>query len=514
MNNTEKIIAVATRTVKAAKEYDGSSAKGEKLVQEAAIFETLLVDEAKSKRQDYQLFLQEQFSGATAKHTPEEIFDTAIARVENQRLGSESLNELLETLKNSGAVIEHCKDVLIRPINRAPNIHGEGKNSFNIETRPRLALLVNELQNRGIYSDHLKLQVSELDPKSMRKHPYILVNIYDKAEQDGEGIQIAICEQVGQISFVCNHIYPPSYYKGVDKTLLRALPGMHAVRHVSDEGWLANLLVPLDAQGHGLRPEFAKAVKPKIKHKIILSESLIEKLARDEIKNTGNPLRTDDEIYLPDGTTGGAINNAFWHKGRGLGGTLYRSLPEFLEGKGLSNKLIEEMIEQLIKDYIAEHKEPPSRHSKEDIFLPNGIKLSWSAINASFRYKGRGLEDTHYSSLAKFLEAKGLSNKLSEEMIEQLTKDYIAEHKKPPSTRSKEDIFLPNGLKTSWNAIDASFYKKYRGLEETHYSSLHKFIEAKGLHKSGAAFLQIIDDTAANDPDFSGGLTTLEPTGP
>lgn len=400
-----------------------------------------------------------------------DYIEQALENIAQSWKNAENLEELFSLLEEAGASVEHLEKVLVEPLRQTPAFTGEGSgSSYELKSWPRIATVLTHLQQRGIHTEHLDIKVSKLDPDSMRKYPYVLINIHDESGDPQKGMQLLLCDQVGQVCFSSNVIYPAKYFETINKKMIAALPGMRREPQGSNiDSFIARLLSPLDNEKREkpFKAIFHKAVdnKSKAVEKIPLSEALYIKIIKKEIEETGSSTLKKYKIYLPDGSTGAALRIAFSKKIRGLT-SRYKLVTDFTEAMGLSVKLTEDILDQLIKEYIKTHKgEEPSNASGE-AYLPNGIKTTWGAISQyvkGYPEKFGGL------TFAQIKEQNGLtSTSYSADDLDDLIRDWIKSHDgEEPTPNTKGDVTLKNGIKTLWMAIDAYVRKhpeKFDGL--------------------------------------------------
>ncbi len=438
-----------------------------------------------------------------------DYIDQALENIAQSWKNAENLEELFSLLEEAGASVEHLEKVLVEPLRQTPAFTGEGSgSSYELKSWPRIASVLTHLQQRGIHTEHLDIKVSKLDPDSMRKHPYVLINIHDESGDPQKGMQLLLCDQVGQVCFSSNVIYPAKYFETINKKMIAALPGMRREPQGSNiDSFIARLLSPLDNEKREkpFKAIFHKAVEDKSKavEKIPLSEALYIKILKKEIEETGSSTLKKNKIYLPDGSTRGGLYMAFQKKLRGLT-SCYKLVTDFTEAMGLSGKLTEDILDQVIKEYIKTHKgEEPSMHSGE-VILPNGIKTNWENITLNIpKHILNDEDEPKYKSLADCKEKRGFTvHSYTAEDLVDLTRDWIKSHDgEEPTSKTTGDVFLKNGIKTTWVVIDRyvrTHPEKFGGL------TFSKIKEQSGLKKGMAEYNEIIAQMQPGNDGQSG----------
>lgn len=112
----------------------------------------------------------------------------------------------------------------------------ENPTAYEIKTEPRLAILLDHLRNEGVngekyYIDDLVINEGSVDPKTMRKLPYHIIQI------PSINMEIALCEQVGQTTFVKKGTVGGEFWENMNKNELDARPDVLLVDRHSDKQW-------------------------------------------------------------------------------------------------------------------------------------------------------------------------------------------------------------------------------------------------------------------------------------
>ncbi len=482
-NALSQIAAAARRAVEA---FNGSSSAHDAVVQTAAKYEDAYLEHEKPPNFP----------------DPLTFIDEAIKKLEASWLSTENLDDLLGKVIAAGMQVAHHQTDFIPPghaesENPADEENGRktGSGEYEVRTRPRLAMILLALQERRVRADHITLHVGQAG-SGWREQPYILVNVKDARDGAEKEFQIAVCDQVGQATFVSDRIYPQEYWAKMNKNILAAIPGVARIEHRSDETWLEKVMAPLSGTLDQLQPAFAWASGKTHKRKIPLSLELIAEIAWQQIRTTGRALNTMDKDLLPDGTNGKDIFAALGRK-KVPGAEQYDTLEEALVGLGLSDHTTEGDVIELAREHIQKHKSELSiRHP---ITLPNGVSknylgkpLTGGTIAARFKTKSKGLENSAYKNLKEFLVARGLSDNTDEAEVDRIFRRHVWRYGESSSQISRQKAILSNGIELVFSSLHSRFLFKRSGLENTDYT-FATFKKYHGLDKNGSEFKRIME---------------------
>ena len=150
-------------------------------------------------------------------------------RIENTGSDTESLISLIG---DGGALIFKSERVFIPSTDgRMQTASLDNPSRYEMKTLPRFPILLKHLSEMGIYTDDLIVYASMVDTNMMRKRPYLLVQI---PRMD---VEIAVCDQVGEITFVKRGIIGSDLWGHLDKDELKARSDIRAVRFNSEDQW-------------------------------------------------------------------------------------------------------------------------------------------------------------------------------------------------------------------------------------------------------------------------------------
>jgi hypothetical protein len=158
---------------------------------------------------------------------------------------NQGLDAFLAVLERGGAYIERSPHVFVQT-NKEQKIQPASALSpaaFEFKEQPRLSLLLEHLQGLGIYSDDVLIRVGQADKTMVRKLPYILVQI---PRMDKE---IALCNEVGEATFVSSRILGPAVWAHLDKEQLQARPEIRRVVFGGEAQWWGDIAHALTGDG-------------------------------------------------------------------------------------------------------------------------------------------------------------------------------------------------------------------------------------------------------------------------
>jgi hypothetical protein len=172
----------------------------------------------------------------------EDVFG-AVAKNYHQRLenaAKKGLDELLNTLQLWGVRIEHVsgKDFIQTNPDEAPppsHLDSAASSHQEHEIQHRLSWLVAALPKIGVYTDDFIISVCERDSNKRRPLPYILVEIPRLSAQ------IAVCDVVGEITFVSTSLYEHDMWQRLKKRELEMVPGIRSIICHNQGQWLGDI---------------------------------------------------------------------------------------------------------------------------------------------------------------------------------------------------------------------------------------------------------------------------------
>jgi hypothetical protein len=443
----------------------------------------------------------------------DDILANAVRRLFTRMERANHFDSVLTELKNGGALIVDAGAPYIPPMDMdgLPPATNDNATKYEVKTEPRLSWAVEHLRAIGIYADDMIIRVGRVDPSAMRKYPYIVIDIPRVNKQ------IALCEQVGNKTFVSNEILDPSTYERLTKDLLQTLPSIAGIRMSPTWGQdICNIITGADdePQRKIKNLEFFEAArKPK---PMLLSEDIILQACK-EWHAEYEEWPTNDSGLIGDGALKGSrwgnLDHALRRGGFGLEKGKYKGLADFMEAHGLkigkhslSRHLTEEMILQGCYEWHNKYGQWPKAISGKII---EGVLSgnNWQAINLALSRGARGLPAGKYKGIVDFLDQYGLKvsrysvgRRLTEEAILQGCHEWFAKYGEWP-TKGSGEIISGILVENSWKMIHYALEDGGRGLEKGKYKGLGDFKKQHGL-VDGATPDTAADFARAANPDY------------
>lgn len=225
----------------AVKSLDGSEVSEEKVYQPLSLFDAFVRSKTNDTptTDDEQKFVQAAFP-THPEGMPETVdgfldaiydFYTAFKKASNSK-------DIWNTLQNSGAIVKDTDQVFVKTDQgQLQEAKTDNSNSYKVRTEPRLAMLISHLRNDGvngqpIYMDDLVITKGKTDPDMMREHPYNIVQI------PRLNMEIAVCDQIGETTFVKRGTVGPEFWDHMSKDQLKARDDVLNVdKHNEDHWW-------------------------------------------------------------------------------------------------------------------------------------------------------------------------------------------------------------------------------------------------------------------------------------
>ncbi len=167
-----------------------------------------------------------------------------------------SSNSLSAILERGGAVVIDDPRVFVKTDEgRLREAESANPEHYEVKTQPRLALLIGHLRNDGvngqkIYMDDLVIRKGDTDPHMLREHPYTIVQI------PRLNMEVAVCDQVGEITFVKKGTVGPEFWDYMSKDALKAREDVRAVAFHNEANWwdgISEALAQHGAEGRKIR---------------------------------------------------------------------------------------------------------------------------------------------------------------------------------------------------------------------------------------------------------------------
>ncbi|MDH5722058.1 MAG: hypothetical protein OEY94_01890 [Alphaproteobacteria bacterium] len=402
----------------AARLYDGSEAAYERVFEPLVEMDKFIMGMNNGlKSQD----LEENFANAALPYKvllPENL---TISNILNEvtsyydRLQNAELDDVLEQLRKGGALVIPSAKTFVQTGEGKIQPPSGGGQSFKIETQPRLAMLIKHLQEMDTktHTNNLIIRPCTVDPRMVRQLPYVLVQIphLDK--------EIAVCDQVGETTFVGQRIIGPVLWESLSKDQLKARPDITAIKFNNEDYWWSEIKAILE--GAEIKPKvknlaaFARK-KPPLDRQLIKLSLLAHRLATGKwlSRHTKGPDGKKGSYILKYGPyaeqiTVNALNSALRQRIRGLpgGSSISKLNREISDEHGLDYKNIHDQDDLdllLIKLSLLAHRLATGTWLHSTTKGPDGKKGSYTlkygpyaeqitvgALDSALRQRIRGL---------------------------------------------------------------------------------------------------------------------------
>ena len=469
----------------AARDFDGSET-GDK-----ALYKPLEnIDSFIQHRNDGQTStgLEQAFAAACSPNLPEDAPKTvdgllSLAGLFYERASNANTQEdLLATLSDGGALVIPSSSVFVQTDQGSIRpAKSTNPRQFEIRTQPRLAILVRKLREAGIYTDDLIIHAGIADPNMVRPKPYMLVQIprLDK--------EVAVCDLVGEITFVSTRILGPAAWKNLSKDELKARSEIYAIRFRSEDQWWNDIAGTL--LGNEQAPRKKVNLSAFANKKEPLHVELIVQAAKIHHERTGKwPTQKSGEILEEPlkGQSWSAINIAIRTRRRGLDKAgmpnEVKGITSLLDWLGFTNFKHSSTKHLSVADIVqaakAHHERTgnwPKPNSGEIIDDPLRGH-TWRAIQTAIQSRNRGLDQAglpeEVKGITTLLEWQGLTvskdsptKNLSVESIVKAAKVHHERTGKWPNEQSGE--VLDTSFKgDTWAAVSAAIANRGRGLHQ------------------------------------------------
>ena len=232
---------------KAANEFSGTEEAERRLFKPLMLFEAFVRRETGSlSSENEQKIISEAFGEAAANYPSNVVAFLGVASRFYQPMKAGSTSAvLLEHLKRSGATIVEKSSVFVKTDDGRINLSNvDSKRSYDVCTQPRLAILLEKLRDEGvsgqpIYLDDVVITRGQVEPTMMREHPYIIVQI------PRLNCEIALCEQVGEMTFVKRGTVGTEFWVNLSKDHLKEREDITPVMFRGVEEWWDGLIIAL-----------------------------------------------------------------------------------------------------------------------------------------------------------------------------------------------------------------------------------------------------------------------------
>ncbi len=338
-----------------------------------------------------------------------------------------------------GLVTISRPQILIPPEKPGPKT-GSGNGGFE-DTRfePRLQKLLSFLSDQEIGLDQLVIYEGIVDPASMRKHSYYVVDILPR------GVQVGVCNQVGNATFVAQKPLSILEWAAYGKEELQEKFGVKRVEHHNDAQWCAAIwdhIVTSNAprlDDEGVRAAQAKARQesPPLTKDIIWRDVLDELAVSDPKKWVG---AASGPVMNCPGDTWKARQHMLSLGGRGL------------EGGSSIHQFIAERVHATGETYKEQHGAYPDRNS--GVFTEDP-RLTWADIDDAYQKGTNAKSSLHRVFHGDTLTKESIWRDVLDELAASDIKKWVSQASGP----------VMNCPGDTWSAREAMLIRGGRGLE-------------------------------------------------
>ncbi|MBN8550914.1 MAG: hypothetical protein J0M12_16495, partial [Deltaproteobacteria bacterium] len=160
----------------------------------------------------------------------------------------EALRATIANLEKLGIFVVRDNDAIFVETAHAAGIcRGDGEGVPPPQYQPRVEQLILELQSCGIYKEDLIVRVGSVRANMIRTLPYIIIEI------PGIDREIAVCNQIGEVTFIARTIFGPNFYTSHTKSELKENPRISSVAYRDRSTWISEIKDLLFVPGDDIR---------------------------------------------------------------------------------------------------------------------------------------------------------------------------------------------------------------------------------------------------------------------
>ncbi len=352
---------------------------------------------------------------------------------------SQTTPDIHSILENAGAIVKKSDKIFVKTdegqLLSAPG--AESPKPYKVETEARLAILLAHLRNDGvngqpIYMDDLVITQGSVDDKMMRQHPYHIIQI------PRLNMEIALCEQIGETTFVKKGTVGEEFWDHMSKNELKARENIIAVDHHNDQQWWEDISNFLSRQtqptNKKVNAQSWSHKKPNLDIDLVKESILAHYRATDGEWLTTDKRGTNGKIFLLEHgpyakqITIAALGSALQQGNRGLPG----------------GSSVAKLKEKIAKEHSLNYK---NKHNQENLDL----KLIKESILAHYHATGEWLTSYKKSKNGKLssyiLEHGPYAEQISVAALEQALKEgFRSLPGKSSVAKLKEEIAKEHSL--------------------------------------------------------------------
>ena len=231
-----------SESFQAAQEFDGSEVSEERLFYPLSLFDDFVRAHADDETEPSEL--ERKVSDVAFPDHPvnmpltvDGFLDTA-SEFYDRLTDTKADTDVYALIESAGGIVQQSEQVFVKTDERQLNTAtSDASQSYEVKTEPRLAMLIAHLRNDGVngqsvYMDDLVITQGQVDDAMMREHPYNIVQI------PRLDMEIAVCDQIGETTFVKKGITSTELWNYLSKDQLKAREDIiHVDRHNDKQWW-------------------------------------------------------------------------------------------------------------------------------------------------------------------------------------------------------------------------------------------------------------------------------------
>jgi hypothetical protein len=318
---------------------------------------------------------------------------------------------------------------------------------------PRLARLLSFLSDQGVKMDDLVIYQGLIDERSMREHPYFIVDILER------NVQVAVCNQTGNATFVSQTRMIPAEWGSYTKPELEALPHIRRVEDRSTQKWLEAIwdhIVTANAPRMDVNAIKAEQKRIQRLRGPDLSADIIWRDALYHLKQTGEWVgATSGPVLNRPGDDWKNVDAACFNGTRGLAAIQGTSVPQIIHSR----------VRQVMEACKSKHGEYPTRDTPGP--FGDDPDISWATVEDALLKK-------YGSKTSLYMLIHG--NDLSEEMIWRDALYHLKQKSKWAGLASGPVLNRPGD---NWASVQSACQMGLRGLAAIKGITVPQIIHAR-----------------------------------
>jgi hypothetical protein len=354
----------AQRVLEAIGVYDGSEDRYRGLMDSLISLEQWMLNTFGNGAANLRRLPDETERAITAHYSPDQdghsIGDMLdIARDHFSRL-MEGKNSPEEVIRELPILRVQLERTLLPPGEQPGPQTGSGEGLRPPEFAPRLQLLIEFLQQHGIFTDDLVVVTGINAPTMMRAESYALVEI-PRIEKE-----VLVCNQVGEATFAAEKMLGRDLYSRSTKEELIGYPGIHRIVFRDQGQWEADLETVLFSEGNNIGRKINVRDREEVRRVIIEKYTpkqwvAFTRDAKRKFEINGLKIGRIGSLF---GIENAAFGIGFLELGEKVFGTTAQIVQEHLV-RERARKMVEEAEREQVKEKLRELGSDPEKWREE-----------------------------------------------------------------------------------------------------------------------------------------------------